>query len=513
MKKKIIGHHPAIFMDNNCITENMYDIVEETSPYFAVHRSHCPIYSPSPLERDGLLPNALYTYPRFRLALQKAGEINIKGIDVQDEIFYESRMEAFPGEDPEPAIHINVNRRFAGYYLPRINTILATDWTHCEDTVESFRAIWPQLIKKLNLAKLNADKKVKSKKIEFSQVTIGADPEFELIDPTRGNEVLYAEDHISDCWSSDDEDDDGSDLGVDGAGDQVELRPAAGDPRKVVKNIKKLFKKFSELYSQYDLSDQGDYYPLGGHIHVGIGTSWRPDSGLIQILDDFVGRAVIELSGEARESYKKLGQVRTQPHGFEYRTAPSAIFQNPAITYITLRLVQNLCEKYFQEHTLEYESRPTIQDYMQVGGLTKQQANYFVKFIAEYKPTKSITKSWHVADKVEVKPSLVNVIFSDKWSPYVRQWIKKYISEKVKVDLPIVIKLYGLGHQRGMNLCTIPTSRTTIVSDIPHAVWNASSRTLQVGLSYNRRTSDGFGPLFGASLVDGITRYIQENCR
>jgi len=508
MKKKVVGQHPFISLENhNSLAEEMSSIVAETSAYFAVHRSHYTLYG-----RDDLVENGLYTYPRFRLGITRMGEINIDHVNVRDEIFYENmNMNVYDGQ--EPVIVIRVNGKFAGYYLSRINTILATDWTHNEETVATFREIWPRLVQKLHLTPISQDKRTKTKKIEFDKVTIGADPEFELVDPTSGNEVLYAEDHIEDCWEDDDEDSDGSDLGVDGAGDQVELRPAAGDPRKVVSNIKKLFKKFSQKYSQYDLSDQGDDYPLGGHIHVGIGRSWRPDAGLIQILDDFVGRAVIELSGTARDEYKKLGQIRTQPHGFEYRTAPSAVFQNPAITYITLRLVQNLCEKYFQEHTLEYESRPTIQDYINVGGLTKQQANYFVKFISGYKPTKSIKASWHVAEQVEVKPPLVTVIFSDKWSPYVRQWIKKYISEKVKVSLPITIKMYGLGHQRGVNLCTIPTSKTTVVSSIPHPVWNASSRTLQVGLSYNRRTSEGFSTLFGQELVIGITTYINEYCR
>jgi len=506
MRKQLVGKHPTISSNNHHLMECAADILEDVSPYFNALRSHYDVTC-------GLQENVMYTYPTVDLRIKIIGEIDITGVNVHDTMFYEhSRMDSHVSDRySEPAIKINVNGYFAGWYLPRINVICAADWTHGSGTVSTFRQVWPKLITLLDLKILPEEKRIKEEKIKIDKITMGCDPEFELVNGQ--GDVIYAGMHIVS-----DEDGNGNNLGVDGADDQVELRPRAGDPRQVVSNIKKLFKMFSEQYGEYKLSDEGDEYPLGGHIHVGIGRRWRPDSGLAHLLDDFVGRAVINLSGEARDDYKRLASqsldaIRIQPHGFEYRSPPSAVFQNPAITYITLTLVKNLCEKYFQEVPLEYDSRPTLEDYMNVGGLTKQQAKYFMKFIEEYEPTKNITANWHITPSKSFEPATITVIFSDKWHPLVKEWINRFIKEKVKVSLPIIIKLHGLGERRGRNLCTIPTGRTALVEDIPHKVWNASTRTLQIGLSYNRRTMDGYNNLFGIAFVNAISKYIKENCR
>lgn len=483
--------------------EEIRQIIGTTKNYFSSWHSHDRLGRPG---ESYVLENAIYTYPGGNIDIRVRNTIYLNTNKEIRKIFYDiSGLNKTHDDSIQyDVIEIQVNNRLAGYYLTDINTLLLSDWTHGDSEVIVFKDIWEQLVSKLNLRPIGNTERIRP----ISKITVGCDPEFELL---KDGEVINAEEEI-------DSDSMYSQIGLDGAGDQVEIRPKPGSPIEVTQEIRKLVRKFYENYKGFSLGSTGDEYPLGGHIHVGIGFEYWVPEGLIELLDDFVGRPTIKLSGNARGSYNKLGQVRRQPHGFEYRSTPANVFQNPAIACIVMKLVKNLTKKYLSGEVLSYNDNPTKEDYIRIGGITSSQARYFMKFCSNKQLSNDISKDWKL--KV-IKESCMNPIVEirDYWDSNVARHLKQEIG-KIRVNRPIKVVLYGLSKERfGNNACTLPACTlplrglTKIVESKP--LWNSDKTIFQVGVTFDRRHLDSslgtpFGDLFGKALVQEIEKYIQE---
>ena len=284
--------------------ESISEIIPKTDKYFSVWRSH------DFLGHDGeqyVVKNCIYTIPSGLFRIKVIGTIELAYKGKVPEFFFDFESCVVPGESESTyrVIKIIMQGHTFGYYIPNINTLLLSDCSHRHAHVLVFKEIWPELVEKLSLKPID---KTKSKPEKYiPNITIGCDPEYELTE--EDGSVVEAEEVIRGGTHEQ--------IGCDGAGEQVEVRPEPGNPRKVVQNIRKLIKKFARDYPEYDISDEGNIYPLGGHIHVGVGRRYRPNEALVCLLDDFVGIPTLELSGEARDEYKALSQVRVQTHGFE----------------------------------------------------------------------------------------------------------------------------------------------------------------------------------------------------
>jgi len=171
------------------------------------------------------------------------------------------------------------------------------------------------------------------------RVTLGADPEFELV---RDGDVLYAEDVLRMSTRAR--------IGVDGAGYQLELRPEPGKTSEdLVKNLRKLFKRFKKEHPDLQISVKGSTYPLGGHIHLGYydesGKAHQliPSVKLLQMLDEIVGRPSASKNGTARaqHGYANMSAAAPKVYGFEYRTPPATIFCKPHFLELFSRLAQS----------------------------------------------------------------------------------------------------------------------------------------------------------------------------
>lgn len=407
------------------------------------------------------------------------------------------------------AVSIIINDTVAGYYLPDLNSWFLGNWTwhqHYITIIMSY--LFPQIIRQLpmksceNSITAGYSKKSTGKRLT---VSLGADPEFEVIKNGRvvkADTALQINNHTS------------ADIGLDGAMSQLEFRPKPGTPQQVVKNIRHLVKKFSQKYPEFDLTDAGHRYPLGGHIHVGVGQQIDIPRELISLLDDFIGKPTIELSGGARSSYKTLGAARSQPHGIEYRSTPTAVFQNPRMTHVTLTLMKNLCEHFFNGDIVKYNDTPTIDDYMQVGGLSKNQANYFLKFCREYKPQNSIRASWKVAPAPivnSVPTQSPQIEFRDEWDDGVESIIRDSLLEAIQTTMPMNISLYGLHRDRGENMCTIALDGTSQCSS-PLPRPTIRDNTLSIGFSADIRRH-GLGSSRRRLLVREVARMVAERER
>jgi hypothetical protein len=494
-ERKQVGNADCVL---NPHAENIIPIVEDH-----VHAIRCYDAITLPLQRNTIYVDCIGEIP---VNVMNEHNINVlnglpemyEGMaehlgrpESETELYCMSHMTIVHNSSGEPASVAKINGHVIGYYLPGLNTWLATNWTwhiHYMTIVLSY--VWPKLVEAFGIQpcdnSLSAEKRLgpTANRIE---VTIGCDPEFE----TMRNGVIIRADNVV---TRDNAVSPTTELGLDGSCAQVEVRPKPSkNPGKVVKNIRDILKKFASQYGNIDLTDSGNHYPLGGHIHVGVGQPIELDRELCMILDDFIGRPTLNLSGSARENYKQLGAHRSQPHGFEYRSPPAAVYQNPQIAYIVFKLAKNLSERYFNQETIKYDDRPTIQDYMQVGGLTEKQATYFMKFINEYKPEKSIRSSW------KVEPALVNtnfrsnvtIEFHDEWSPETTAYLMEEITASVNPSLPVTVSFYGLNSDRGSDICTIPVDGFVGMPNdrLPKAHWDGN--VLNIGVSRNRRLDMG----------------------
>lgn len=413
----------------------------------------------------------------------------------ETELYFMSNMTVRTGSSGLPAKVAKINNHVVGYYLPDLNSWVTTNWTwHIQYMTVVLAYAWPKFIEGfgISLGNNSLASEKKGEKVKKIEVTIGCDPEFETLKNgkvVRADTIINRDNAVTPT----------AEIGLDGQRAQVEVRPKpSSNPGKVVKNIRDLMKKFAKDYSSVDLTDKGNNYPLGGHIHVGIGQRIEVDRELGMILDDFIGRPTINLSGSAREGYKRLASqsseaIRSQPHGFEYRSTPAAVFQNPRIAYIVFKLAKNLSEKYFNQETIKYEERPTIQNYIDVGGLTEKQATYFMKFIEDYKPEVSLRSAW----KVEAAPvdltfqNNITVEFHDEWDPIVSRALQESIQDAVMSNRPVVVSFYGLNEDRGTDICTLPCSGfNTMFDNIPKP-YMSSGNVLNIGVSRNRRMDMG----------------------
>lgn len=179
-------------------------------------------------------------------------------------------------------------------------------------------------------------------------LTIGCDPEFMVLD-SQDRTISCGINHT--CPHGN--------IGNDHGGRVGEMRPSPGTPAQVTQNLKQLFLYIKERHPNIKIVCGGGgafHESTGGHIHFGLpnwGSDWygpqhergrrapqNDQQRLIAALDYFVGLRLKKVPGGKRGgsgSYGRPGDVRSQPHGFEYRTPPSWI-ADPVIAESTMAI-------------------------------------------------------------------------------------------------------------------------------------------------------------------------------
>lgn len=179
---------------------------------------------------------------------------------------------------------------------------------------------------------------------------VGADPEFVLVEPkayAAGLSSAYV--HASTMKFRT-----GQAYGADGSGRQVEIRPKAS--RSALKVLASMMstlrwmaimtpgtRKLDWHAGAYKFSDG-----LGGHVHFGrksptsmvIGRATEQDEvrALDAICETFLLLGIYpmaEMNARRKTQYGKLGDIRKQTYGYEYRTFPSWM-DNPWSAYLSL---------------------------------------------------------------------------------------------------------------------------------------------------------------------------------
>jgi hypothetical protein len=165
--------------------------------------------------------------------------------------------------------------------------------------------------------------------------TMGTDPEIVFVD-TQGR-LLSAEDYLPRAQTHNGDGRlDPNEFGCDGHPWIAELRPPPGGPEELTAHLERIMRNNISKLPPGCIWHAGGFVmgkPLGGHIHY----SLPPIESLVTALDGVLTQllSAIENDDESRRrragQYGKLGDVRPQPHGFEYRT-PSSFIKSRSIT-------------------------------------------------------------------------------------------------------------------------------------------------------------------------------------
>jgi hypothetical protein len=324
------------------------------------------------------------------------------------------------------------------------------------------------------LKKIFKKRSAKKPQIKVS-LCFGADPEFEL---TYRGKVVSASGVIDGGTSSYEE------IGRDGAGSQVEIRPApSGNIERFVRNFRKILVKFAREYPGYSLIAQGDVFPLGGHIHLSV----PPNGDILKLLDNWIGKWTINLSGYARGSYKKMSAYETKPWGFEYRTPPAAIFLRPEVLSSVLRIIKAVIMAYFSREGVALEPCDEEIDRLNI----RAEWQILQEFIANYLTIdKDVLKNWRVR-RYRPKPR-VDIFFYDDWSSDIRIFVRLKLAEKInKVANRLNKKgiyrliLFGFKEARG-NVCNFKSQ----IFEYIDFVYTSDKRERAFGLPYSVRVGE-----------------------
>ena len=338
------------------------------------------------------------------------------------------------------------------------------------------------------------DQAPKLRSLSASQITVGADPEFELMERSS-QRVVSASRLVSGGTHAQ--------IGVDGSGDQVEFRPRFHhSTRRVVHDFARLLRGFNRRYANYTLSIRGDRYSLGGHIHLGLKeeTSVYLNDGqmneIVKVLDDFIGKPLRDLAGSARRGsgYNSLGAWRRQTWGVEYRVPPTNLWRNKEMAETVLKMVKRIFWMCLVHDKITYESTPSDSDYKRIARISTADLSAFRRCIADDladRSCKDLMALWsvpapHHTTGVEpgTEANSVRVNFSDEWLPAVATRVRTALA-RVRPSRNLELNLFGLREDRGWATTFVGTPGSiesmNLVSH-SNAYWNMNDGRASVGV-------------------------------
>lgn len=286
------------------------------------------------------------------------------------------------------------------------------------------------------LKKEGARKRTKVKRSK--KLSIGADPEWSFYDK-ENNRAVPADSVLKDVNRA-------SKIGLDGASHTGEFRPSPCDDPLLLVN-KELKPLLRELMAKTPsnlvvTTGGGTEWPLGGHIHFN--KSLCGDE--VTLLDDFIGRPATAMRGGKRASggYGQLSDVRSQPHGCEYRTPPSTLL--PGIceaqfvtAFLLVRKWEMLGPGESISYSIEENGVPTLESYLNLAPLQRLKP-YLRKYY-----------EWLTTGHYDTKQDILSAWFERKTVPTKRDKKKKpRVAVKTEQDWykgPSKISVKGLVEQ------------------------------------------------------------------
>jgi len=253
-------------------------------------------------------------------------------------------------------------------------------------------------------------------------------------------------------------------VGLDGNTSTAEVRQEPGfSPSNAVDNLRNVYKTIPQAI----MSTVGDRFALGGHIHLGFkdkngcNISCRPSSQYLRILDYFIGRPSQVMNGKGRGSYAQLSAWESKYYGFEYRSAPAAIFHNPHISLIFFKIAWYVTKKYLRKIPFELsanieEGMASDGEYIEYANLSERQVRYLRNFIKNFHKigyTENAVANWNRrAVKLAIKKANLpkfKYSFNDDWSTESRQLVENSLNGIRTPKRNVRILLFGMANSRG----------------------------------------------------------------
>lgn len=378
MKKIVKGNNIICYRG---VEEHIDDYLALLKKYFRVIGHHYMVHHR--INKNAIL---IFSYFPFDISCnncdQKQSTIRIPQTSTMplSSVFYDLKTTDIPCS----ALHkIIYGSKPVGYYCRKNNVFITGDIAHNAGQEEHINTLLEGMEKAGLLSQVTGD----GKKIS---VTLGADPEMET--SINGN-LVSAYELPQLCTREK------TYISHDGMTQpQRELRPDPADsPEELVENIRDLI-KISSFFGE-DLSVVGKSLSLGGHIHIG---NASPSRELTMVLDYFLS-PFNEFNTNQRtvSKYGKLGDVRVQPHGFEYRTPPAAWLLTPTLALMTLQLTKNVVERIVNEIDVEISDNLDQKEYeynVEQLGFTHAWVVQFMNEIAWAKIhiDEPLAKTWNV---------------------------------------------------------------------------------------------------------------------
>ena len=377
MRKLIKGTNTICY---SAVNEHLNDYLDIFRKYFGTIAHHYTM-------NHKINKNAILIFSYFPMdiscfdCVQKRSTIHIPQTSIMpiSSVFYEIHNRGTLCSNLHEIIY---GKKLVGFYCQKNNVFITGDIAHEKGQEEHILSILGGMEKAKLLSQIRNSEKI--------SVTLGADPEMET--SINGN-LISAFELPQLCTREK------AYISHDGMTQpQRELRPDPADtPEELVENIRDLI-KISSFFGE-DLTVMGKSLSLGGHIHIG---NTSPSKELTMVLDYFLS-PFNEFNTEQRtvSKYGKLGDVRIQPYGFEYRTPPAAWLLTPTLALMTLELTKNVVEKIINEIDVEISdnlNRKEYEDNIEQLGFTHAWVVQFMNEIAWAKVhiDEPLAKTWNV---------------------------------------------------------------------------------------------------------------------
>jgi hypothetical protein len=332
---------------------------------------------------------------------------------------------------------------------------------------------------------------VKGFRERSGRITLGADPEYELV---VGDRIVNAW-RFYGCNGRPSTDrrsatDMHTKIGTDGHAETFEMRPdPVKEPIEMLNDLRDLYR---QVYSRgHRLAISGNREAIGGHIHFGVGKATYEGGecqGLVQALDDFLGRRLVELSGRARGGYCQLSAQRVQPHGFEYRSLPAAIFAHPRILGIVLQVCRKLADSLNgADFTYEVDGAGKATRESMVELVGERNVALLENFIERYQEMQRANsrievqvRAWGLA--TGALPA-ARATFCDDWSISNRRAVEETVAKYGGGMQGAVVEMFGLQEGRGNDVVQLPEGMEVKGFRIVQ-----ESERAGIGVSYTLRT-------------------------
>lgn len=270
----------------------------------------------------------------------------------------------------ENVIYFRFGNNTKAIYYPCHKTLICCSMGFDFRSIRNLEKIHQHLLERVGISERPPEDDL-SEVARTYNLQVGADPEFE---------IMGADDNIISPNVSLFPNRTNAPIGLDGAGQQIEFRPTPGTPEHVVSDIRMLMRTV-----RHRLCTLGNTYAIGGHIHLGYGFQYDPPLELVWLLDQYLGLPTIDLSGNARSYYKRLGTIETKQHGFEYRACPAAIFDSPRFAELSMKIAKNVCDRYANKKSFFIRNNGVGRnEYVDYNILTNDEYDEWVKLLTSY---------------------------------------------------------------------------------------------------------------------------------